>query len=491
MGNSCSTGCGVAGDSDASFTPLPSDPAAFGALTGTALPHLLARAAVAELAALMKPLRVKAGTVLYGDTAGQRAYDGFFVCMSGAVDVDERLSALASSAAPHQRRVLPGDWFVADIDTAGVARGVSAQAVTLESDGARADGIVIELLHCSLTDFAQLGVDTLAELTPLLSRAFISPLLKSVWFLSALPAATLALVAAKARLTVFARGHALYDFSENGNGGSDMDAPLYFSLILGGRVRLTAQPVRDEVDPKKSLARADIPKSRLDAQSARDADMQLEQLLISSAAADEVSVTATKGWYGGTLALLRNVAPLGAAMATDPTLVLCLTRDDLTEALASAPASDRAAIDADFHAAAFAELERQRIMQRMLALRVPLVRSMPLEQIEAVIAAGSVCELRPNEHVYREGDDPRLTLVLAGSVQVRVPTTRAQRAASLVAQAASVDESEDASKHEDDEVATDRDSRVEVGRGVKVESADAHTQSSVVGSGMGFASVFI
>jgi hypothetical protein len=251
-----------------------------------------------------------------------------------------------------------------------------------------------------------------------------------------------------------------------------LDTPLFFSLILGGRVRLTAQPVRDEVNPKKSLARSDIPKSRLDAQSARDADMQLEQLLISSAE-DEVSVTATKGWYGGTLALLRNVAPLGKAVATDPTLVLCLTRDDLTEALAGA------ASDADFNAA-LAELERQRIMQRLLALRMPLFRCMPLEQIEAVIAAGSVCELQPNEHVYREGDDPRLTLVLAGSVQVRVPTTRAQRAASLTAQAVPIAEDE----REDDEVATDRDSRIEVGRGVKVENADAHTQRSVVGSGM-------
>jgi CRP-like cAMP-binding protein len=468
MGNSCSAGCGVAGDSDASFTPLPSDPAAFGALTGTALPHLLTRDAAAELAALMKPLQVKAGTMLYGDAAGARAYDGFFVCMSGAVDVDERPS---ESSTTHQRRVLPGDWFVADVDTAGVARGVSARAVTLESDGAQVDGIAVELLHCSLTDFAQLGVDALAQLTPLLSRAFIAPLLKSVWFLSASPAATHALVAAKARLTVFARGHALYDYSEN-SGGSDLDTPLFFSLILGGRVRLTAQPVRDEVNPKKSLARSDIPKSRLDAQSARDADMQLEQLLISSAE-DEVSVTATKGWYGGTLALLRNVAPLGKAVATDPTLVLCLTRDDLTEALAGA------ASDADFNAA-LAELERQRIMQRLLALRMPLFRCMPLEQIEAVIAAGSVCELQPNEHVYREGDDPRLTLVLAGSVQVRVPTTRAQRAASLTAQAVPIAEDE----REDDEVATDRDSRIEVGRGVKVENADAHTQRSVVGSGM-------
>jgi hypothetical protein len=98
-----------------------------------------------------------------------------------------------------------------------------------------------------------------------------------------------------------------------------------------------------------------------------------------------------------------------------------------------------------------------------------------------------VCELQPHEHVYREGDDPRLTLVLAGSVQVRVPMTRAQRSASLLKQTAPqetavvpVDEDE---LLEDDEVATDRDSRIEVGRGVKVESADAHTQSSVVGSG--------
>jgi hypothetical protein len=95
-----------------------------------------------------------------------------------------------------------------------------------------------------------------------------------------------------------------------------------------------------------------------------------------------VSVVATKGWYGGTLTLLRDVAPLGAAVATDPTLMLCLTRDDLTEALADA------ANKTDFEAA-FRELERQRVMQRLLALRMPLFRSMPLDQIEAVIDAGS------------------------------------------------------------------------------------------------------